>query len=92
MTIAEITRKMIDFYHGNVHGIDHFLKVYALGHHHTLTGVDGPDYQILLEADYLVNADEGGYTREHIEQTLNTMFKTPTGIALLKSIYLENEN
>lgn len=65
--------------------------VYLVGHHHILTGVDGPDYQILLEADYLVNADEGSYTREHIEQTLNTMFKTPTGIALLKSIYL-NEN
>ncbi len=165
MTIAEITRKMIDFYHGNVHDINHFLKVYAyaktigecegldettqttlevaailhdiacplcrekyghangahqeqegpalaiqflkgsglpqacvgrvvylVGHHHTLDGVDGPDYQILLEADYLVNADEGGYTREHIEQTLNDVFKTPTGTALLKSIYLQKQN
>ncbi len=165
MTIAEITRKMIDFYHGNVHDINHFLKVYAyaktigecegldevtqttlevaailhdiacplcrekyghadgahqeqegpalaiqflkgsglpqacvgrvvylVGHHHTLNGVDGPDYQILLEADYLVNADEGGYTKEHIEQTLNNVFKTPTGAALLKSIYLQKQN
>ncbi len=63
--------------------------VYLVGHHHTLDGVDGPDYQILLEADYLVNADEVGYTREHIEQTLNNVFKTPTGTALLRSIYLE---
>ena len=30
-------------------------------HHHTYTGVDGIDYQILLEADYLVNADESHY-------------------------------
>ena len=64
--------------------------VYLVGHHHTPEKVDGPDYQILLEADYLVNADEGGYTREHIEQTLEKMFKTETGKALLRSIYLKN--
>ncbi len=62
---------------------------YLIGHHHSPEGVDGPDYQILLEADYLVNADEGGYTRKQIERTLESMFKPPTGIALLKSIYLE---
>ena len=28
-------------------------------HHHTDTNVDGPDHRILLEADFLVNADEG---------------------------------
>lgn len=65
--------------------------VYLVGHHHTPEKVDGADYQILLEADYLVNADEGNYTREHIEKALNTMFKSPTGKALLKSIYLKDE-
>jgi len=62
---------------------------YLVGHHHTPEGVDGLDYQILLEADYLVNANEGGYTREHIERALKNMFKTPTGSALLRSIYLD---
>ena len=61
---------------------------YLVGHHHTLTAVDGPDYQILLEADYLVNAGESGYSAEHIQNTLEQMFKTPTGIALLRSMYL----
>ena len=65
--------------------------VYLVGHHHTPEKVNRPDYQILLEADYLVNADEGGYTREHIEQTLKKVFKTETGKALLQSIYLNNE-
>ena len=62
--------------------------IYLVGHHHTLSGVDGMDYQILLEADYLVNADESGYSRENIENTLARLFKTPTGSSLLKSIYL----
>ena len=62
--------------------------IYLVGHHHTLSGVDGMDYQILLEADYLVNADESGYSRENIENALARLFKTPTGSSLLKSIYL----
>lgn len=31
---------------------------FLVEHHHTYTGVDGMDYQILLEADFLVNAYE----------------------------------
>lgn len=48
--------------------------------------------KVLLEADYLVNADEEKYTREHIERALKNVFKIPTGIAMLKSIYMENMN
>ena len=59
---------------------------YLVGHHHTPDGVDGPDYQILLEADYLVNADEAGYPPENIRRTLHTLFRTPTGCALLRSV------
>lgn len=61
--------------------------IYLVGHHHTLTNIDGIDYQILIEADYLVNADEAPFTKNNIENTLNVIFKTPTGKALLKSIY-----
>lgn len=62
--------------------------VFLVGHHHTLDCVDGIDYQILLEADYLVNANEGGSSREQISATLETLFRTETGKALLRSIYL----
>lgn len=61
---------------------------WLVGHHHTLQGVDGPDYQILLEADYLVNADESQYSRENVENTLERVFRTETGRALLRSMYL----
>lgn len=65
---------------------------FLVGHHHTYTGVDGPDYQILLEADYIVNADEGQYSIENIRGARDGFFKTEAGIKLLKSMYdLEEE-
>ena len=30
---------------------------YLVGHHHTLADITGIDYQILIEADYIVNSD-----------------------------------
>ena len=64
-------------------------SAWLVGHHHTLRGIDGPDYQILIEADYLVNADESGYSSENVENTLGKVFRTKTGISLLKTMYLE---
>ena len=49
------------------------------------------DYQILLEADFLVNADDGGYSKEVIENACRNVFRTDTGIRLLKSIYMEEK-
>ena len=39
---------------------------YLVSHHHTLTDIDGIDYQILIEADYIVNAAENEYSKESI--------------------------
>ena len=139
MIVATATQKMIEFYKGSIHDIDHFLKVWAMAktigalegldkhtqkvlelaavvhdiscplcrekygntdgknqelespllveaffdglpvecsdveriswlvaHHHTYTNIDGPDHQILLEADFLVNAGESSY---HAQQS-----------------------
>lgn len=61
---------------------------YLVGHHHTLDLIDGLDYQILIEADYLVNADESNYSKNNIQNMYDTVFKTETGKKLLKSMYL----
>ena len=37
---------------------------YLVGHHHSPAQIDGIDYQILIEADYIVNASESGYSRQ----------------------------
>lgn len=74
-------------------GIDEDIAervVYLIGHHHSPAEVDGIDYRILLEADYLVNADAGGDSAETIKNTMKHIFKTKTGTELLKSIYKLN--
>ena len=57
---------------------------YLVGHHHTYNMVDGMDYQILLEADFLVNSYEGGMSREAIDSFLEKVFQTETGKKFLK--------
>ena len=163
MIVATAIQKMIEFYKGSIHDIDHFLKVWALAktigelegldrhtqevlelaavvhdiscplcrekygntngknqelespalveaffaelpvergdvdriswlvaHHHTYTDVDGQDHRILLEADFLVNAGEYGYSRETIEEFRRNVFRTTAGTALLDSMYLSS--
>ena len=62
--------------------------VWLVTHHHTYTDVDGIDYQILLEADFLVNASESHYSKESIETARDRIFQTATGLRLLESIFL----
>ena len=60
---------------------------YLIGHHHTYTNVDGDDYRILLEADFLVNAYEDELSMESICAFKENVFRTKTGIELLDSMY-----
>lgn len=160
MNISGIIQKMIDFYDGNLHDIDHFLKVwsyakligeqegvdsdtqrvlevaavvhdiacplcrrkygqadgkhqeleggalateflqgsglsdaeiarvaYLVAHHHTVDAIDGIDYQILIEADYIVNASESAYSAANIVRFDREYVKTGTAHALLRSIF-----
>ena len=160
MTISEILRKMFAYSNGNIHDIDHLIRVwtyaktigeleginkdtqfilevaaithdiacpicrekygntngnhqeeegiplvkaflsdcdmsesqiervaYLVGHHHTLQEIDGIDYQILIEADYIANATENGYSRENIENFMNKIMKTESGKSLAQDIF-----
>lgn len=60
---------------------------YIVGHHHTYKPVDGIDYQIMLEADFLVNADESHMSRTAIRNFRDNVFRTKTGMRLLESMY-----
>lgn len=160
MGISGIIQKMIGFYDGNLHDIDHFLKVwsyakligeqegldsetqrvleiaavvhdiacplcrrkygqadgrhqeleggalaveflqgtglsdaeiarvaYLVAHHHTVDAIDGADYQILIEADYIVNAGESAYSTANIARFDREYVKTENAHALLRSIF-----
>lgn len=49
---------------------------YLVGHHHTYDQIDGLDYQILVEADFLVNLYEDGVTKEAVMHAYNKIFRT----------------
>lgn len=61
---------------------------YLVAHHHTYDNIEGRDYQILIEADFLVNALESQMSRQAVEEVLARIFKTEKGIAYLKTMYL----
>ena len=160
MTIAQIMQKMIAFSEGNIHDIDHFIRVwtyaktigeleqldeetqyileaaaithdiacplcrekygntngkhqeeegaelvrafladagmtgaqlervaYLVGHHHTFTGVDGMDWQILLEADTIANATENGYGETNVRNFIQKIMKTDSGKRLAMDVF-----
>lgn len=60
---------------------------YLVGHHHTYTGIDGADYQILVEADFLVNLYEDGESKRAAESVRDKIFKTEAGKKLLVDMY-----
>ena len=62
---------------------------YLIAHHHTYDRIDGMDYQILVEADFLVNALEGDMKQEAILNVRDRLFQTKTGTALLNTSFVK---
>ena len=60
---------------------------YLIAHHHTYSDIQGLDYQILVEADFLVNLYEDGEPLSAVEKVQERIFKTASGLAVLKSMY-----
>lgn len=63
--------------------------VFVVCHHHTYAGVEGQDWRILLEADFLVNADESALKPQAIARARKRVFATEAGRRLLDAIYPE---
>jgi len=60
---------------------------YLIAHHHTYSDIRGLDYQILVEADFLVNAFEDNLSKRAIESIRTKIFRTKTGTAFLDALY-----
>ena len=150
MTVSEVIKKMVAYSEGNLHDINHFMKVYAYaktiaegenlnpelqklvevtavvhdiacplcrvkygntnGKHQEeesaalleeffkdsdlpkeftdrVSYIVSHHHQIMIEADYLVNADESNFSGNNVRNMLEKVFKTETGKFLLKSMY-----
>lgn len=60
---------------------------YLIAHHHTYNNIDGMDYQILVEADFLVNISEDNMQKEQIMSIREKIFRTKTGFELISKIF-----
>ena len=60
---------------------------YLVGHHHTYTNIDGLDYQILVEADFIVNFYEDDLSKEAIAHTVGKIFRTASGKELASTMF-----
>ena len=63
--------------------------LWLIAHHHTYTDVIGLDYQILIEADFLVNLDEGHEPIDAVKSVREKIFRTKAGLAMLDSLFPE---
>ena len=72
---------------------------YLVGHHHTYDRIDGMDYQILVEADFLVNLYEsfqdrhegrtafGGEGKDAAASALEKIFRTGSGSRICRTMF-----
>ena len=64
---------------------------YLVGHHHTYDNIDGLDYQILVEADFLVNYFENGMETETIQKSVKKIFQTESGKHIAAEMFFPEE-
>ncbi|MBQ7488184.1 MAG: hypothetical protein IJT77_11885 [Clostridia bacterium] len=62
--------------------------VYLVGHRHTFRDIDGLDYQILVEADYIANVCENAYSRDNVRNFKNTIMKTDSVKRIAASVFM----
>ncbi|WP_196603754.1 HD domain-containing protein [Pectinatus haikarae] len=62
--------------------------VYLIAHHHTYDKIDGKDYQILVEADFLVNSYEDSLPANAIKSVYNKLFCTECGRKICRDMFV----
>lgn len=60
---------------------------FLVEHHHTLVGIDSLDWQILVEADYIANASENGYSTQNIQNFVERIGRTESGKKLIRDVF-----
>jgi len=80
----DIAKKLIG--HLNIPDVIKERVYYLIGNHHSYNKIDGIDFQVLVEADFLVNIFEDDIN--DIMGIKSKIFKTKTGLELLEGMYL----
>ena len=58
-----------------------------IAHHHTYNGIDALDWQILVEADFLVNLFEDGENKDAVMKVREKIFRTESGKRILDDMF-----
>lgn len=80
--VAEAMLAQLGFEEDVIHRVS-----YLVGHHHTYKNIDGMDYQILVEADFLVNLFEDHASEDAVKHAYDFIFKTETGKKICREMY-----
>ncbi len=64
---------------------------FLIGHHHSYNKIDGIDFQILVEADFIVNIFEDSLDIKSIESIYSKYFKTNIGREIIESLYFNKQ-
>lgn len=64
---------------------------FLVGNHHTYKNIDGNDFQILAEADLIVNFCEEHTDRQSVKTALEKIFKTAAGTEICKTMFKIND-
>ena len=60
---------------------------FIISKHHTFTAIDGIDFQLLAEADFLVNSTEDHLSDDQIVHFATHIFKSESGMNCLKLLF-----
>ena len=60
---------------------------WLVAHHHTYHASDDMDYQILIEADFLVNLYEDNESADAIRAVRKNIFRTQSGLKILDDMF-----
>ena len=60
---------------------------WLVAHHHTYHVCEDLDYQILIEADFLVNLYEDDESMDAVRAVCRTIFRTESGTKMLETMY-----
>lgn len=60
---------------------------FLVGHHHTYSSIDNIDYQILVEADFLVNFYEDEIPVSGIKTAISKIFKNQSAIKIANTMF-----
>ena len=82
-----VARKILERYEFDSQFIDRVCFIIA--HHHSYNNIVGIDYQILIEADFLVNMYEKKMEKDQIESIKDKIFRTKTGQDYLARMFLQ---